>query len=59
MLLSEIMYESWDKLQRFILDLNEVWSNKSKSKQMLERNIFDKVDETSHSHFFLLQYSKK
>ena len=55
MLLSEIMYESWDKLQRFILDLNEVWSNKSKSKQMLERNIFDKVDETSHSHFFLLQ----
>ena len=52
MQLSEIMYESWDKLQRFILDLNEAWSYKSKNKQMLERNIFDKVDEISHSHFF-------
>ena len=59
MQLSEIMHESWDKLQRFILDLNEVWSNKSKTKHILEQNIFDKVDETSDSHFFLLQYSKK
>ena len=58
MQLSEIMYESWDKLQRFILDLNEEWSYKSKSKQMLRRNIFDKVDEIRHSHFFLLQKVK-
>ena len=59
MQLSEIMYESWDKLQRFILDLNEEWSYKSKSKQMLRRNIFDKVDEVSHSYFFLLQTKSK
>ena len=59
MQLSEIMYESWDKLQRFILDLNEEWSYKSKSKQMLRRNIFDKVDEISHYHFFLLQTESK
>ena len=57
--LSEIMYESWDKLKRFILDLDEEWSYKSKSKQMLRRNIFDKVDEISHSHFFLLQTKSK
>ena len=52
------MHESWKKLQRFILDVNEAQSYKSKSKQMLERNIFDKVDKISHLHFFLLQYSK-
>ena len=55
MQLSEIMYELWEKWQRFILDLNEEWSYKSKGKQMLRQNIFDKVDEISHSHFFLLQ----
>ena len=59
MQLSEIMYESWDKLKRFILNLNEECSYKSKSKQMLTQNIFDKVDEISHSYFFLLLTKKK
>ena len=59
MQLNEIMYDSWDKLQRFALDLKKAWSYKSKCKQMLGRNIFDKVDEISHFHFFLSQYSKK
>ena len=59
MQLSEIMYESWDKLQSFILDLNEEWSYKCRSKHVLRRNIFDKVDEISHSYFFLLQTKGK
>ena len=59
MQLSEIMYESWDKLQRFILDLNEEWSYKSKSKQILRWNIFDKIDEISHSHFFFCKQKVK
>ena len=58
MQLSEIMHE-WDKLQRFILDLNEEWSSKSKSKQMLRWKIFDKVDEISHSHFFFCKQKGK
>ena len=53
------MYESWDKLQRFVFDVNEEWSYKSKSKQILRRNTFDKVDAISHSHFFLLQKKSK
>ena len=43
---------------RFILDFNEVWSYKSESKQMLEQNTFDKVDEISHSHFFFCDIVK-
>ena len=58
MQLSEIIYQSWDKLQRFILDFNEEWSYKSKSKQIMRRNIFYKVDEVSHSFFFCKQKVK-
>ena len=52
------MYESWDSLKKFILNVNEAWSYKSRSKQMLGWKIFDKVNEISHYHF-LLQYSQK
>ena len=52
------MYDLWERLQRYILDFNEAWSYKSKSKKMLGSNTFDKVDKISNSHFFLLQDSK-
>ena len=52
------MYDLWEGLQRYILDFNEAWSYKSKSKKMLGSNTFDKVDKISNSHFFLLQDSK-
>ena len=58
MQLSEIMYESWDKLQRFILDLTEEWSYKAKSKLMLRWNIFDKVDKLVIPFFFCKQKVK-
>ena len=53
------MYQSWDKLQRSILDLNEDWSYKSKRKQMLRRKFLDKVDEVSHSYFFFCKQKVK
>ena len=44
--------------EMFILGCNEAWSYKSKSKQTLGQNIFDEVDEISHSHFFFCDILK-